>query len=154
MSCRARLSKLQSRRRRGRMTGGRKGRTFYNVCSCRRARARARQRRRQLQQHETMSPLETPSPMQLVPSFPAALSEWLILPSWSTSALQWEWRKDKPPHGTFFSRASSSFPSTLLSLFFSSCLDRFRAGWNCDYEEREGFPPFIPLSRRSGVIAN
>ena len=157
MSCRARLSKLQSRRRRGRMTGGRKGRTFYNVCSCRRARARARQRRRQLQQHETMSPLETPSPMQLVPSFPAAFSEWLILPSSGTNALQWERREDKPPHGTLFSRASSSFffhlsPSFLLFLL-SGSLSRWmglrlrRTGW-------KGFP-FIPtlLSRRSGVIA-
>ena len=126
---------------------------------------------RRRRQHETMSPPSPPpptsivAPMQLMPSFlPSFLPRTFRVAdlgfggrmhcSGRRGERKEGRRKDKPPHGTFFSRASSSFPSTLLSLFFSSCLDRFRAGWNCDYEEREGFPPFIPLSRRSGVIAN
>ena len=137
------LSKLQSRRRRGRMTGGRKGRTFYNVCSCRRARQRRRRRR---QQHETMSPPRTPS--YAAPSFPG-LSEWLILLAlfgYECAAVRAEERQTSP-WDAFFSRfLLFLFPPFSLPPFFSSCLDRFRAGWDCDYEGRDGRVP--PLSQR------
>ena len=139
------LSKLplQSRRR---MTGGRKGRTFYNVCSCRRARQRRRQRR---QQHETMSPpLETPSyaARAFLPSSTFRVAD-LALFGHECTAVGVEERQTSP-WDVFFSRFLLFLfpPFSLLPFFFSSCLDRFRAGWDCDYEGRDGRVP--PLSQR------
>ena len=150
------LSKLQSRRRRGRMTGGRKGRTFYNVCSCR----RARQRRRRRQQHETMSPpLETPSyaARAFLPSSTFRVAD-LACPlrvrmHWSGSG-----GKTKLPMGRFFLALpplsfSTFLPPSFLLFLLSGSLSRWmglrlrRTGWKGS--------PLIPtlLSRRSGVIA-
>ena len=76
--------------------------------------------------------------MQLVPSFPA-LSEWLILPSSGTNALQWEQRKDKPM-GRFFLALILFPPYSLLSSFPLVWIAFALDGIAITKDGMEGFP--------------